>query len=126
MSLEEAAASEGLPVAEFAIKTIIEEHPYALMVYHVDMTQDEVDIRTRNTIQHPRMMVASDGMYHGDFGHPRGYGCFARVLRYAVRELGSSLSRRSGLEDEWFSGGAVQGAGTRPDHGWLCCRSGDF
>ena len=107
MSLEEAAASEGRPVTDFAIQTIIDEHPYALMVYHVNMTQDEVDIRTRNTIQHPRMMVASDGMYHGEFGHPRGYGCFARVLRYAVRELGAvsleeAVWKMSGFPAERF------------------------
>ena len=33
------------------------------------------------------MMVASDGIYHGASGHPRGAGSFARVLRLAVREM---------------------------------------
>lgn len=35
------------------------------------------------------MLVASGGMYHGPSGHPRGYGCFARILRLAVRGWGA-------------------------------------
>ena len=41
------------------------------------------------TIGHPRMLVASDGIAHGQQPHPRGAGCFARVLRYQVRDLGA-------------------------------------
>ena len=33
--------------------------------------------------------VASDGIYHGARPHPRGYGCYARILRLYVRELGA-------------------------------------
>src|SRR5690606_26235371 len=42
-----------------------------------------------DTVRHPAMMVASDGIYHGISGHPRGYGTFARVLRMSVRETGA-------------------------------------
>jgi N-acyl-D-aspartate/D-glutamate deacylase len=34
------------------------------------------------------MLVASDGIYDIPHPHPRGYGCFARVIRRFVRELG--------------------------------------
>jgi N-acyl-D-amino-acid deacylase len=33
------------------------------------------------------MMVASDGIYHGTFSHPRSNGCFARAIRMGVREM---------------------------------------
>jgi N-acyl-D-amino-acid deacylase len=53
------------------------------------------------------MMVASDGVYHGPSGHPRGYGCFARILRYSVREtaaitLEAAIWKMSGLPAERF------------------------
>ena len=40
------------------------------------------------TVAHPRMMVASDGVYDIPHPHPRGYGCFAQVLGEFVRERG--------------------------------------
>jgi N-acyl-D-amino-acid deacylase len=48
------------------------------------------------------MMVASDGIYHGAYAHPRGYGCFARALRLCVREMGAAtleqaIHKMSGL-----------------------------
>ena len=61
----------------------------------------------RRTIRHPRMMVASDGIYHGQSIHPRGYGCFARVLRLCVRETGrvsleTAIHKMSGFPAERF------------------------
>lgn len=88
-SIHEAAAEAGMPVADFAITVLEEEHPYALMVYHRGTTPEEQRRVAWDTIRHPAMMVASDGIYHGQSAHPRGYGTFAQVLRMSVRETGA-------------------------------------
>ena len=36
-----------------------------------------------------RSIVSSDGLYHGERPHPRGYGTFPRAIRVGVRELGA-------------------------------------
>lgn len=69
------------------MKMLLAEHPYALMVYHRPWGQDVADVIAKETFQHPAMMVASDGIYHGTFSHPRSNGCFARAIRYGVRDL---------------------------------------
>ncbi len=89
LSVPEAAAAAGLPLGEFALRTLEEESPYALMVYHQGGTAEDHAALVRRTFRHGRMMVASDGIYHGQLPHPRGYGCFARALRLGVRELGA-------------------------------------
>lgn len=106
-SIYEAAENAGVPVGEFAIRVLEEEHPYALMIYHQNSAADVVEQSIRDTIQHEAMMVASDGMYHGDFAHPRGFGTFARVLRLCVREmhavsLESAIYKMSGFPAERF------------------------
>jgi N-acyl-D-amino-acid deacylase len=79
----------GLEPGEFAMRMIEEEAPYCLMVYLRGWDDATTEAMIRNTVQHPLMMVASDGIYHGASSHPRGAGCFARVLRLAVREMGA-------------------------------------
>ena len=71
--------------------------------------RDEKDIDA--FMNHEGMMAGSDGIYTGDFPHPRGYGCFARYLGHHVRDAKSwgleqaiqKLSwhgaRRHGLKD---------------------------
>jgi N-acyl-D-amino-acid deacylase len=86
-SLFDVAAEQGVPIGECAMRMIEEEHPYALMVFHQHVEGAALEERIRRTIQHPAMMVASDGVYHGEFGHPRTNGCFARVLRLCVRKM---------------------------------------
>ena len=88
-SIPEAAASMGLSMRDFVTLLVEEELPDALLVYHRGFTDAEFEPTVRATIRHPRMMVASDGIAHGVLPHPRGAGCFARVLRYQVRELGA-------------------------------------
>lgn len=88
-SLDDAAAARGESRGDFAVRILTEEDPFALMVYHRGGTPAEQEAIGRDTIRHPRMLVASDGVYHGPSGHPRGYGCFARILRLAVREWGA-------------------------------------
>jgi N-acyl-D-amino-acid deacylase len=107
MSLGEAAASAGESLGDFAVRVLEEEDPYALMVFHQGIEAERFTDIVRDTIRHPRMMVASDGIYHGEFSHPRGYGCFARVLRHCVRELGAvsleqAIHKMSGFPAERF------------------------
>ncbi|MGH2535551.1 MAG: N-acyl-D-amino-acid deacylase family protein [Thermomicrobiales bacterium] len=105
--LTDVAAREGLPVGDFALQVLEEEHPYALMVYHHGTTPEYQADSIRRTARHPKMMVASDGMYHGQSAHPRGYGCFARVLRLCAREMGAislenAVWKMSGFPAERF------------------------
>lgn len=86
-TIPEAAESMGISMPEFVRILVAEELPEALLVYHRGFTDEEFGPTVAATIQHPRMMVASDGIAHGKLPHPRGAGTFARVLRYQVREL---------------------------------------
>jgi len=88
-NLDDVAAACGESRGDFAVRILAEEDPYALMVYHRGGTTAEQELIQRDTIRHAQMLVASDGVYHGPSGHPRGYGCFARILRLAVREWGT-------------------------------------
>lgn len=86
-SLAEVAEERSLTIGEAAVQMLIDEHPYALMIFHRRLSEEENRERVRETISHPAMMVASDGLYHGTFGHPRSYGCFAQAIRLGVRDL---------------------------------------
>jgi N-acyl-D-amino-acid deacylase len=83
------AARLGIEPGEFAMRLIEEETPWCTMVYMRGWDDATTEKMIRDTVQHPLMMVASDGLYHGASSHPRGAGCFARVLRLAVREMGA-------------------------------------
>jgi N-acyl-D-amino-acid deacylase len=107
MTIEDAADQEDMPGADFLMKVFDEEYPEGLMVYHRGGTDDEINAMVARTISHPKMMVASDGIYHGPHAHPRGYGCFARALRLGVRELGAvsleeAIYKMSGFPAERF------------------------
>ena len=119
-SLAEAAAIEGLSIGEFATRALEEEHPFALTINHRPGTPEEHQEMVRKTISHPRMMVASDGMYFGTFAHPRAFGCFARAIRLGVRELGAVgleevVYKMSGFPAERFR---IEGRGLlKPGYG---------
>lgn len=87
-SLMRIAKEKGMRLGDFALQFLEEEMPYALTIFHHGGTEEEKEQIGARTIQHPRVMVASDGIYHGEHPHPRGWGCFARVLRHCVREKG--------------------------------------
>lgn len=102
----EAAAAMGMSAGDFALHVLEEEHPYALMVFHKAIPEP-MDVMVRETLRHPKMMVGSDGIYHGPHGHPRGYGCYSRTLRLGVRELGAvsleqAVYKMSGFVAERF------------------------
>lgn len=88
-AITEIAAEEGRSVADVAIGILEEELPDAVMVYRRGITQAELDAEVRRTIAHPGWSLTSDGLYHGDLPHPRGFGTYVRFLRYAVRDLGA-------------------------------------
>jgi len=107
LSISEAAIAASLPIGDFAIQILEEEHPYALMVYHRGGNQDLHRDTEARTIRHPRMMVASDGVYHGPLVHPRGFGCFARILKQCAQQSGfvsleQAIRKMSGFPAERF------------------------
>jgi N-acyl-D-amino-acid deacylase len=109
------AAKLGLEPGEFALRTIEEETPYTLMVYHRGTSEEYQRGIIWDTVRHPKMLVASDGIYHGAYSHPRGYGCFSRVLRLPVREMNAvsleeAVWKMTGYPAERFRIG---------DRGWL-------
>lgn len=106
-SISEVAAEAGKPLGEAAVDLMIDEMPDALLVYRRGTSLDAFAAITRRTLAWPRFMVASDGLYHGARPHPRGFGCFARVLgefvrRERVLELGDAVHRMSGLAAERY------------------------
>ncbi len=56
------------------------EYPNMLAVAYV-MNEDEIV----QALNHPMVMVASDGIYRNHSGHPRGAGTFPRVIGHYVR-----------------------------------------
>ena len=109
----EAARSENLSLGAFGLKVLTEEHPYATLVFHRAVTPYVWEKVKKQTLAHPKMMVASDGIYTGEHGHPRGYACFARVLAMVREEDTTSLAEaiykmsgfpatRFGIKDRGF------------------------
>ncbi len=101
-SIAEIAAERGTPLGETAVDLIVEELPEALLVFRRGLSEAAFEALARRTLARPEFMVASDGIYHGTQPHPRGYGCYARILRLYVRELGAigledAVHRMSGL-----------------------------
>jgi N-acyl-D-aspartate/D-glutamate deacylase len=87
MTLSEAAQSAGLPWTEFVYDLIVDEAGMETFTVPWLITGTEREQTLRRTAVHPRMMIASDGVYGIPHPHPRGYGCFVHVLRRFVREL---------------------------------------
>jgi N-acyl-D-amino-acid deacylase len=107
MTISQAAASVNKPWEAFAYDLILEEHGIeTCIIPWPQLGLDDEEI-IRQTARSPRMMVASDGIYNIPHPHPRGYGCFARILRRFVRERGtlspeSAVYKMSGFPAERF------------------------
>eukprot|EP01006_Ploeotia_vitrea_P008887 TRINITY_DN21094_c0_g1_i1.p1 TRINITY_DN21094_c0_g1~~TRINITY_DN21094_c0_g1_i1.p1 ORF type:complete len:524 (-),score=49.60 TRINITY_DN21094_c0_g1_i1:31-1602(-) len=86
MRLKDAAEQEKKSWAEFAYDLVFEENGDELCVLPWQGTDEEHEQILSDTITHPLVMVASDGIYDVKHTHPRTYGCFAQVLRKWVRE----------------------------------------
>ncbi len=86
--LGELSDEAGKPPEEFAYDLLLEEDGLQAFVFPWQVPEDEARAAIEATARHPRMMVASDGLYNIPHPHPRGTGCFARVLGEFVRDRG--------------------------------------
>ena len=105
--LSEAAKREGKSNEEFAYDFIQEELAIETFVMPWATTPDENERILNRTAQHPRMMIASDGVYNIPHPHPRSYGCFVQYLGKFVRErqlvsLKEAIYKMSGFPAERF------------------------
>ena len=88
MTLAEAASEAGKSWEEFAYDLVLEEDAVEAFVFPWQVPTEEIEPTMQRTAAHPRVMVASDGVYDVPHPHPRSLGCFSRFLRRYVRELG--------------------------------------
>ncbi|MCG9131090.1 amidohydrolase family protein [Candidatus Poribacteria bacterium] len=107
MTLAEAAKSEGKSNEEFAFDLICEEAAIETFVMPWATSPEENERILNQTASHPRMMIASDGVYNIPHPHPRSYGCFVQYLGKFVRErqlvsLKEAIYKMSGFPAERF------------------------
>ena len=88
-TLAQAASSAGKSWEEFAYDLVLEEDGVEAFVFPWQVPPEEIEPTMQRTVAHPRVMIASDGVYDVPHPHPRSFGCFAQVLRRYVRELGA-------------------------------------
>lgn len=86
MKIAEAAARAGKSCEEFAFDLLLEEDGVETLIFPWFTAPQENDVILNQTVLHPRMMIASDGIYNVPHPHPRSYGCFAQTLRKFMRE----------------------------------------
>ena len=86
MTLSEAAESEGKSREDFAYDLMLEEEGIETFVFPWQTPSEDNKVTIDRTAVHPRMMIASDGVYDIPHPHPRGYGCFVQYLGRFVRE----------------------------------------
>jgi N-acyl-D-amino-acid deacylase len=107
MRLGEAARGVDKSNEEFAYDLVLEENGIQAFVVLWPPNEEE-NVRTLNrTAQHPKMMLASDGIYDAQHPHPRGFGCFAQFLGRFVRErkllsLEEAIYKMSGFPAERY------------------------
>jgi len=106
-TLAEAAAEVGKSWEEFAYDLILDEDGLETFSSPWQVTSEESERIIARTAVHPRLMIASDGIYNIPHPHPRAYGCFARVLRRFIREqkllsLEEAVYKMSGFPAQRF------------------------
>lgn len=106
-SLTELAQENNTTPEEFAYNLLCEEHEHQAFVFPWQVDPEDAAKTVTRTATHPRMMVASDGIYNIPHPHPRGFGCFARVLGHFVRErnllsLEEAVYKMSGFPAQRF------------------------
>ena len=107
MTLAEAAESEGKSHETFAFDFIQEEAAIETFVMPWATPPEENERILNRTASHPRMMIASDGVYNIPHPHPRSYGCFVQYLGKFVRDrqlvsLKDAIYKMSGFPAERF------------------------
>ncbi|MDD3824445.1 MAG: D-aminoacylase [Anaerolineae bacterium] len=80
-SLPQVAAALGLPPSRAVLRLLLESELDATFVAGGGSEEDNALL-----LAHPAAMIGSDGVLVGRHPHPRGYGCFPRVLARCVRE----------------------------------------
>jgi len=106
-TIAEVADASGRNATEAALTLVEEEEADVLIVYGQATTDEAFAANVAATLAFPNAMIASDGIYRGRRPHPRGFGCFPRVLREYVRERGlvsleDAIYRMSGLPAERY------------------------
>ena len=105
--LSDVAKQEGKTNEEFAYDFILEENAIETFVMPWVTLADENEKVLNQTACHPRMMIASDGVYNIPHPHPRSYGCFVQYLGKFARErqlisLKDAVYKMSGFPAERF------------------------
>jgi N-acyl-D-amino-acid deacylase len=88
VTLSAAAEAAQQSPAEMAYDLILSEEGCEAAILPWGVPPSHADAIIERTVRHPRWMAASDGVYNIPHPHPRGYGCFARIIRRFVRESG--------------------------------------
>ena len=107
MLLFQAAEAEGKTNEEFAYDFIKQEAAIETFIMPWGTRSEESDRILDRTAHHPRMMIASDGVYNIPHPHPRSYGCFVQFLGKYVRDrqivsLKEAVYKMSGFPAERF------------------------
>ncbi len=105
--LSEAAESESKSYEEFAYDFIQDELAIETFMMPWVTPPEENEKVLNRTASHPRMMIASDGVYNIPHPHPRSYGCFVQYLGKFVRErklvsMKEAIYKMSGFPAERF------------------------
>ena len=82
-TLSEAAAELGMQVEAFIAQLLLESELDATIISAGGSEEDNACM-----FAHPACAVGSDGVLLGKHPHPRGFGCYPRVLARYVRETG--------------------------------------
>jgi N-acyl-D-amino-acid deacylase len=105
--LVDIAAKLGKRPEELAYDLILEEEGYQGFIFPWQVDEADAAETIDRTVTHPRMMVASDGIYNVPHPHPRSQGCFARILGEFVRDRGAislqeAIHKMSGFPAQRF------------------------
>lgn len=106
-TLAESAEQENKTIEDFAYDFIQNELAIETFVMPWATNAEENEKILNRTANHPRMMIASDGVYNIPHPHPRSYGCFVQYLGKFVRErnlisLKEAVYKMSGFPAERF------------------------
>jgi N-acyl-D-amino-acid deacylase len=85
LTVTAAAAEAKVDPGDFVCEILLASGMAVGIVIFRPSERTEADIRS--ILRHPAHMAGSDGIFCGDFPHPRGWGAFARYLGYHTRQL---------------------------------------
>ena len=102
------AARANTSLEDFAYDLMLREREHHAVIFPWQVDPEVAAQTVTRTATHPRMMIASDGIFNIPHPHPRGFGCFARVLGHFVRErellsLEEAIYKMSGFPARRFN-----------------------